>query len=412
MKKRILYIIALLMPVVWLSCKEEGRIDFIDDSAAVPAQVTDVNVENRPGGALLTYTLPEDKNLLYVRAEYEIQPGVVRTVKSSYLKDSLELSGFGTPAIYDVKLFSVGKNEKESAPKIVQISPLTAPVHSAVKKMRDTFGGVGIDFENPTKANLAIVLMADTANLGYEVELITYYTSLPKGTFTYRGVAGLEPVPQNFSLYFRDRWGNLSDTLSQTVTPWFEEFVTNNNDINGNKNWVTLNDPSDLPPVNSGYSLPRIWDGTYTGDGFHGQESGDPAKLPVNLTWDLGKTWKLSRLKLYPRQNADDRWKRGHPRKFQIWGANAPLTGPSMDGWIPLGEFESLKPSGPGTQITDEDIAFANAGIDFDFVISDFAPDPTIPVRYIRFRTIWTYANMAYSTVSICEISFWGEKIN
>ena len=208
MKNKILYIVILLVSIIWVGCKEEGRIDFIDDTAPAPGQVTNVTVHNKPGGAVLRYTLPEDKNLLYIRAEYEIKPGVIHETKSSYFKDSLVLEGFGSPGIYDVKLYSVGKNEKESSPHVVQINPTTAPVQLASKKFRDTFGGVAIDFENPEEASLAIVLMADTANLGYKSELITYYTSMPRGTFTYRGIDGLDPEEQEFSMYARDRWGN------------------------------------------------------------------------------------------------------------------------------------------------------------------------------------------------------------
>jgi hypothetical protein len=84
-----------------------------------------------------------------------------------------------------------------------------------------------------------------------------------------------------------------------------------------------------------------------------------------------------------------------------------------MDGsWIPLGRFESLKPSGPGSQITQEDIAFAQEGIEFEFGVTDFAPEPFTPVRYIRFRTIATYAYASFSTVHILELSFWGELID
>lgn len=82
------------------------------------------------------------------------------------------------------------------------------------------------------------------------------------------------------------------------------------------------------------------------------------------------------------------------------------------DSWIPLGRFECVKPSGPGTQITQEDIAFADAGIEFEFGVTDFAPNPFTPVRYIRFRTISTYANASFSTVHIVELSFWGEIVN
>jgi len=403
MKNRILYIIIFLLTLICNSCKEEGRIDFIDDSIPAPGKVTNVVVHNKPGGAVLKYTLPLDKNLLYVRAEYEIKPGVINETKSSFFKDSLVLEGFGIPTTYDVKLFSVGKNEKESEPLIVQINPTTAPVQLATKKFRDTFGGVAIDFENPEESSLAIVLMADTANLGYRSELITYYTSSPKGSFTYRGVEGLDPVEQEFAVYLRDRWGNYSDTIIANVTPWFEEFIPKST-------WTNYTLPNDIPPVNASYPITRIWDENYDVDGFHGIET---QMLPSTLTWDLGKSVKLSRIKLWPRNHADDRWKRGHPKVFEIWGSNSPNpTGEMDDSWIPLGRFESLKPSGPGTQITQEDIAFAQEGIEFDFGITDFAPEPFTPIRYIRFRTISTYANASFSTTHILEISFWGELLN
>lgn len=403
MKNRIIYIIIFLIPIVWLGCKEEGRIDFIDDSAPAPAQVTNVIVQNKPGGAVLRYTLPIDKNLLYVRAEYEIKPGVMHETKSSYFKDSLVLEGFGDTKIYDVRLYSVGKNEKASDPLTVQINPTKAPVDLVTKTFRGTFGGVAIDFENPEKANLAIVLMADTANLGYMSELITYYTSMQKGSFTYRGIDGLDPEEYEFAMYIRDRWDNYSDTVTALVTPWFEEFIPK-------ATWNDYTLPGDIPPVNSSYPITRIWDENYDVDGFHGLET---QQLPHNLTWDLGRTVKLSRLKYWPRNHTDDRWTRGHAKIFEIWGSVSPNPSGEMDdSWIPLGRFESLKPSGTGTQITQEDIAFAQEGIDFDFEVTDFAPEPYTPIRYIRFRTITTYANASFSTVHVLELSFWGELIN
>lgn len=404
MRSKSLYIIFILSLVWFAGCKEEGRIDFFDDSAPAPPQVTEVTVDDRPGGAVLRYKLPVDKNLLYVRAEYEIKPGIVRETKSSYYKDSLVLEGFGVPGTYDVKLYSVGRNSKESAPKIVQVNPTTAPVQLVEKTFRATFGGVSIDFENPAQAPLAIVLMADTANRGYKSELITYYTSIPKGSFTYRGVAGLDPVEHEFSVYIRDRWGNLSDTVTAKVTPWFEEFIPKNT-------WTEYTLPGDMPTVIAGsYPVRTIWDGVITGTGFHGNETWP---LPSHITWNLGRKVKLSRLKLWPRDHADDRWKRGHPKVFEIWGSNSPNPSGALDeSWFPLGRFECLKPSGPGSQITEEDIAFAKEGIEFDFTVTDFAPNPYAEVQYIRFRTLSTYANASFSTVSITEISFWGELLD
>jgi len=385
------------MPLVFFTgCKEEGRIDFIDYSGSAPSLVTDIRVYNKPGGAVLKYTTPADKNLLYVRAEYEIQPGVIRETRASYYVDSLVLEGFGDEREYEVKIFSVGKNEKSSNPVIQKINPLTAPVRLATKQLRETFGGVGIDIENPERTNLAIVLMADLDTLGYRSEVMTYYTSLPKANFAFRG---LDSVPYVFDVYLRDRWNNLSDTVTAEVTPWFEEFIAKST-------WLEYTLPGDIPPINSGYPVRRIWDEDYGQDGFHGVET---MALPHTITWDLGRTVKLSRMKYWPRNHVDDRWRRGHARVFEIWGSNWPNPNGDLDeSWIPLGRFECEKPSGPGSTITQEDIDFAQAGIDFDFVVSDFAPDPYAAVRYIRFRTISTYANASFSTVHVLQISFWG----
>ena len=381
-------------------CEEEGRIDHIDPNAPAPAQVTNVEVRNTYGGAVLRYTLPNDKNLLSVKAVYEIRPGVQRSTESSYFKDSLILEGFGESRVYDVRLYSIGKNEKMSEPVPVQVEPETPPVRLATTSMRETFGGVAIDFENPERVALAVVLMADTANIGYMSELFTFYTSMQHTTLSFRG---LNAVETNFAVYLRDRWDNLSETETATLTPWFEEVIP--------KPWTERFLEGDAPPVNANYPVSRIWNGVLGpsgGDNYHSQEN---LLLPQMFTWDFGVTVKLSRFTLWPRNhvNGDDRWTRGHPKEFELYGSLAPNPSGLLDNsWIPLGKFECVKPSGPGLIITQEDIEYAQAGIEFDFVASDFAPDPFVNVRYIRFRTLSTYRNISVSPVSIQEISFWG----
>ena len=381
-------------------CKEEGRIDHIDDNAPAPAQVTNVRVQNTPGGAILRYALPEDKNLLYVKAEYEIQPGVTREAKSSYFKDTLVLDGFGSTDTYDVRLYSVGKNEKMSAPVIIPVNPLTPPVLAATKRLRETFGGVAIDIENPASAGLAIVLLADTAKIGYLSELHTFYSSMPKGSYSFRG---LDTIPRNYAVYLRDRWNNLSDTIYSSLTPWFEEFIPKNT-------WQEYTLPGDAPLIEDIYYVRNIWDNRFDYGG--GEYISALLPLPQMITWDLGVTVKLGRFKLWPRFVEADQWKRSHVKEFEIWGSNMPnMNGSLDDSWIPLGRFETVKPSGPGPTITQEDIDLAYAGFDYDFEVSDFAPNPNTPVRYIRFRTLSTFHNTNISSFTITEMNFWGSIV-
>jgi len=48
------------LPVLLFGCKEEGRIDHIDDNAPAPVQIdkASITVQNTPGGAVLKYTVP------------------------------------------------------------------------------------------------------------------------------------------------------------------------------------------------------------------------------------------------------------------------------------------------------------------------------------------------------------------
>src|SRR3546814_4443392 len=50
----------------------------------------------------------------------------------------------------------------------------------------ETFGGVQIRFENESKADLSIVLMADTAGTGTMEPVYTLYTAAPEGLFAVR----------------------------------------------------------------------------------------------------------------------------------------------------------------------------------------------------------------------------------
>ena len=68
------------------------------------------------------------------------------------------------------------------------------------------------------KADLAIVLMADTAGSGYFTELQTYYTKSPVGSFSFRG---MNPIQKKFKVYLRDRWNNKSDAIIADLTPVF-----------------------------------------------------------------------------------------------------------------------------------------------------------------------------------------------
>ncbi|MEL7586455.1 MAG: DUF4959 domain-containing protein [Prolixibacteraceae bacterium] len=406
MKKMYTYIVTMsLILILGHSCEEEGRLDHIDYSAAAPGQVHDITVKNNPGGATIKYSLPEDENLLYVKAEYEIRKGVVRESKASYYADSLTLDGFGDTRIYDVKIFSVGKNEKTSEPLIVQVNPQTAPVVLAAKELKSAFGGVSVTIENRYETDLAIVLMTDTAGTGYWNTLQTFYTSAARRTFSYRG---LDTTPARFAAYVRDRWNNISDTIEATLTPRYEEFIPKND-------WREIHLPTDTYDPIEGraeYMLNRAFDGIINQANTMFATKTD-APMPQWATIDLGTTIIMSRLKVFHRSGAASGWTGANVKKFELYGSMNPSSDGSWDSsWISLGKFEASPPSGGvGPLITQADRDYASIeGIDFDLEANDFAPDPFVPIRYIRFKTTETCNGPSLSgSVWINELSFWGQ---
>ena len=173
--------------------------------------------------------------------------------------------------------------------------------------------------------------------------------------------------------------------------------------------WREYNLPGDAQTYNASFHVSGLWDNDF--EAGRGEYHSAFLPLPQVITWDLGVRAKLSRMKFWPRNNADDRWTRGHPRVFEIYGSLAPNPNGSLDdSWTLLGRFECVKPS-PGPAITQEDIDFANAGIDFEFVKNELA-NPSTTVRYLRFRTVSNFDSNPNSTlVMIQEISFWGRIV-
>ncbi|MDO5570654.1 MAG: DUF5000 domain-containing lipoprotein [Bacteroidales bacterium] len=387
--KKYLIIITSLLALLSYSCTEES-IEPITKNGSKPMQVTDVSVVNQNGGAIISYVIPDDPNLLYVKAVFASQPGEYRETRASYYQNSLTLDGFVSTDDCEVLLYSVSRNEIESDPIKVTITPLEAPVTSVLKsiKMEETFGGVRVYFENPTEASLRLSLLAENSD-GVVSPYDTYYTSRESGFFTSRG---MEAAPIKVGVCIRDRWNNNSDTVYTTVTPKYEKQL----DKTKFKK-VELAGGTYAAHVGS---FENLWDNN-TANIFHTKPG---SGLPQWFTFDTGVKTQLSRFKLHHRKTGDatGEYNGGDPKVYEIWGSNNPDTDGGWENWELLGSFTSTKPSElPVGTITSEDTQFACIdGEDFDF------PENTPAVRYLRFRIIkvWGLLDHMY----IAELTFWG----
>jgi len=343
-----------------------------------PGKVTNVKVENIPGGAILTYKLPSDQDLLYVKATYFLKDTVKMEAKSSIFKDTLKVQGFGDTKQREVTLTAVDASGNESESVAVKVTPLTPPVVSIGESLvlSADFGGMTATWENPTKAEVSVRI--DTINKNKEWETAeTCYTSTLTGSGSVRGQ---DTIPRQYRVYVQDRWGNKSPYLIKELTPLYE--------TQWDKSlWTNARLASDVDQT-SGWVMEHIWDGIY-GDVDNGFSCPPgTGKWPVTITINLGTVGKISRIKYYQRGYLAI-FQEGNLKRFEVYGATKKNYVDDLSKWTLLGSFTSHKPSGlPFGQWTAEDKDVAcYSGENFTFPIA-----LSVPIQFIRIRVLETWA--------------------
>ncbi len=387
--------ISLLLTVLFcmfLGCENDGHIP-INSGAAIPLTISNPEVENLPGAARISYTVPNDKELLYIKAVYELKPGVFKEVKASYYASSILVDGFGDTREREVELFSVGRNGKLSEPIRVKIAPLTPPVESVFDSLviSEDWGGISFSFENDYEADMAFeVLVKDS--LGIWITVDNFYTKRKRGVFASRG---FEAEKRMFGVLVRDRWHNFSDTLIGEFTPWFEILLDKTK-------FKKVNLPTDY---NIGYlknELEGIWDNNH---GLPDYVSTPGYGLPQWFTFDMGVVAKLSRIRIHLRTYANQYlYNSGAVKKSELWGSTNPNPDGSWDdSWFFLRECVSIKPSGlPIGQNSNEDLEYAKAGEEFNF---EDSPE----VRYIRWKVLENWGGVTHANID--EIYIYGQPV-
>jgi hypothetical protein len=397
-------------------CKEEGRIDHVDDSSPAPTPIsrTTVNVTNKPGGAVIKYAVPNDKNLLGVKVVYTRNGEICESKASKYV-DSLVVEGFGSSEQQEVQLYSVGVNEKLSEPVSVQINPLTPPVRIVEIDIAESFGGVVLSIDkNYTNANLSMVLLYDTLFTAGEkrqwIQIQTFPTEAVARKFSRRG---LEPKAMDFAVYVRDRWGNMSDTIYRTLTPIAEIKLPKDRF----RNAALPTDFYSPAEGSNGYRMENLWTGgESTSSALYATAFGAP--MPQWVTIELGYNMSISRIQKWPRNNTE-MYSGSAPRTFELWGSDNPNPDGSWDdSWHLLGEFEQLKPSGYGEgrevgPITDEDRDYWNNRTEFELTPTDNAPNPYMTVTHLRLKFTSSYTTYGTDATTgqiiVAELTFWGQ---
>jgi hypothetical protein len=401
----------MLAAWIWTASCTENHLGQTPTDSVAPPPLTNVSVEELPGGARITYDLPVgEPDISYVKGEYLFQ-GVKKTVRASAYDNYLTIEGFGSVEPVEITLYLVDHSENASAPVSKTFTPQTPPITSIYESltMQEDWGGVQVQWDNPTGVEIGLTLFA-ADSLGELKETETRFFLMREGGYVFRG---FEAQERKFGIRLIDRWNNTSDIKEQLVTPILEKTLDRLKYKRVILPWdnVSFNNSSTQ-------QFEKVFDGlktnTGSGCGWHTQENHSSSEygftIPILFTVDLGTEAILSRFILWQNMYAES-WAYAHHnfRFFEVWGATEiPVGKPDAywqeewkNDWELFGDFEVIKPSGlPLGQFSAEDLTARNAGDEF-FV-------PKTPVRYLRFAVKSTWVGSNDNTVCLNEMEFHG----
>lgn len=394
--KKIIFLFAIAGILSLISgCEEDIKEPLFQDAEA-PGPISNAQVVNLPGAAIISYTLPNDEDLLYIKAEYYLANGKMAEAKSSNFLNSVRVEGFGDTNEKTITLYAVDRSENVSQPVTVKINPELPDVH-AVKNTIEIipdFGGAQFRWENENNAPLSFMIMA-TDSTGELSEVETIYSGITEGQYTVRG---FDPEEKEFGIIIRDRWDNYSELASLSLTPMYEE------ELDKSKfNKIVLDNDQDWSAWEGRYEYsydgdPNTFNHTWAGTGW-----------PQYFTLDLGVDARLSRFILQQRQTFF--YRHGNLRLFDVWGTKeTPAQDGSLEGWYPLrvaapphnNGCVSIRPTEQGGTADEDQEHFKN-GDEFSFTLDD--PE----VRYIRIVVNETWGLTGFSHFG--EITFFGQVV-
>lgn len=394
MKARNFLSLFLITFLFLLGCNENENQD-----STPPGSLTIESVTPTNGGGILTYSLPNDSDILFVRAEYTNSLGNdVYRVSSSH-NNSIEIDGLNQNTPISVRLFVIDENENISEPTDVEFTPLPSFIYLVQESISisPTLGGVNIEWENIAEKTVYVHL--HIVNAGEEEIRIL---SSDK-EFENISVRGLESVEMTFLTKVEDFDGNITDLEEKaTISPLFEEMIDKSTwtlmsqlSVDGNA-WEGetdnfWDDIVDTAETNSDNSYFIIWR----------DANGGVLNWPLDIVINLNKNVKIHRLKVWQRAF----WYNGptgipyyyqeeNIRSFDLYASE------NSQDWTLLGQYDIGDPSDQDGNIPQDFIDAAANGHDFDLEgVSD-------KFRYLKFSITSNYGSDTY--VHGSEITLWG----
>ena len=397
MKNKYIYIL-LLAAFAFTACNEE----VLDTTA--PGKVTDISYTPTNGGAILTFTAPDDDDLLYVKAVYTNSLGKEVFKVTSHYGDSIEIDGFKEATPQKIKLYAVDRSNNHSEPAEIEVTPMKSFIYLVQEsvQLKEQLGGVRITWENPDRKTVFVYVNFSKAGKTYE-RILSSALSDPVLM-----IRGLDPEEYSFSVTVEDFNGNKTDKMDVgTYKPLLEQKidkstwkVLQNLSVDGDKwegtlasFWDDVVDTKESGSDNSYFIINR-------------DDNGGMLKWPLDIVVDLNKTVVVNRFVVWQRAfayvNAEQNgvstdyyyYKEENMKSFSVSVSTDKLT------WTSLGNFDIGDPRDAAGVISPAKYKEAIDGHEFNL------ESVSQPFRYMKFSILSNYGSE--TNVYGSEITLYG----
>ena len=411
--KHIIYLLSTICLAIFYSCNSND----INDEAPAPMQVSNPTYEKTRGGAIISYSLPEDKNLLFVKAQYTNSQGKDVFKVSSRYNNQIEIDGFNDLNEHVISLYSVGTNGRESKATLITIIADTSYIHSVQNSLsiEATLGGVQVKWSNPTDKVVYVYLNYSDGTNEYQKIIASKENEVNKA------IKGLEAIPYHFTAMAEDVDNNRTGFADKGLFTPKPEMKINK------ALWELVKDKSCNGDEYEG-KMVNFWDdvidtNTNSSDNsyflIHRNKNGgsllflsDKETKPLMIVIDMKKSIIMSRLVIWQRAynyHEDDGganqeyayYSNDNLRSFHVFGANNLSEITPQNVWAnPLMICDIGDPRDEEGNVPTAKIQEAKDGHEF------MLPELSTPFRYLVLGLTATYG----SETQICssEITIYG----
>jgi len=391
LNKAVLFLLFIFAAII--SCSDHEDLD-----TSPPGVLSNVSVTPTNGGGIISYTLPSDDDILYVKAVYTNSQGEEVFRVSSKHNTSVEVNGLSQLTPVSVKLFVVDMNENISETIAIDFTPLKSFIFFVQESIQISpdLGGVKITWENiASKTVFVYVHILEGAD---EVIRILSSNNAQESIF----IRGLAPSEISISTKVEDFDGNITELEEKgRYTPLFEEKIdkstwtlVSGQSINGNAYegktvnfWDDVVDTVETDADNSYFIATR-------------DNNGGSLNFPLDIVIDLNKNVKIQRFIVWQRAY----WYQGggvtyHYQEENIKSFNLYASSDAQT-WNLLGEFDIGDPRNAAGEIPATAFQEAIDGHEFSLQNTSEA------FRYLKFQITSNYGSTQITVGS--EITLFG----